>query len=72
MIVVGGSLSRVGEQLLAGMREVVYQRSTPLATQHLTITQSRSGETGGAMGAAIMVIQRALDPNIGIPRTLFR
>jgi hypothetical protein len=54
------------------MREVVYQRSTPLATQHLTITQSRSGETGGAMGAAIMVIQRALDPDIGIPRTLFR
>lgn len=62
LVVVGGSLSRVGEQLLAGMREVVYQRSTPLATQHLTILQSRSGETGGAIGAAIMVIQNALDP----------
>ena len=45
LVVVGGSLSRVGEQLLAGVREVVYQRSTPLATQYLTITQSRSGET---------------------------
>jgi predicted NBD/HSP70 family sugar kinase len=72
MIVVGGSLSRVGEQLLAGMREVVYQRSTPLATQHLTITQSRSGETGGVIGAAIMVVQRALDPESGTPRSLFR
>ncbi|WP_374008050.1 ROK family protein [Leifsonia sp. LS-T14] len=72
MIVVGGSLSRVGEQLLAGMREVVYQRSTPLATQHLTITQSRSGETGGAIGAAIMVINRALDAEPASARSLFR
>ncbi|MGN6760310.1 MAG: ROK family protein [Leifsonia sp.] len=72
MIVVGGSLSRVGEQLLAGIREVVYQRSTPLATQHLTITESRSGETGGAIGAAMMVIQRALDPDAGTARSLFR
>jgi predicted NBD/HSP70 family sugar kinase len=64
LVVVGGSLSRVGEQLLAGVREVVYQRSTPLATQHLTITESRSGETGGAIGAAIMVIQHALGPGV--------
>jgi predicted NBD/HSP70 family sugar kinase len=71
-IVVGGSLSRVGEQLLAGMREVVYQRSTPLATQHLTIVQSRAGETGGVIGAAIMVIQRALDQDAGTARSLFR
>lgn len=60
LVVVGGGLSQVGEQLLAGVREVVYQRSTPLATQHLTITQSRSGETGGVIGAAIMVIQATL------------
>jgi predicted NBD/HSP70 family sugar kinase len=69
LVVVGGSLSRVGEQLLAGVREVVYQRSTPLATQHLTITESRSGETGGAIGAAIMVIQHTLGPGIA-PRPL--
>ena len=62
VVVVGGSISRVGEQLLAGVREVVYQRSTPLATQHLTITQSKAGETGGVLGAAIMVIQHVLDP----------
>lgn len=63
IIVIGGSLSRVGEQLLAGVREVVYQRSTPLATRNLTITESRSGETGGAVGAALMVIHDALDPS---------
>ncbi|WP_314149412.1 ROK family protein [uncultured Leifsonia sp.] len=72
MVIVGGSLSHVGEQLLAGVREVVYHRSTPLATQHLTITQSRSGETGGAIGAAIMVIQHALDPLSGALRPLSR
>ncbi|AAT88326.1 ROK family transcriptional regulator [Leifsonia xyli subsp. xyli] len=69
LVIVGGSLSRVGEQLLAGVREVVYHRSTPLATQHLTITQSRSGETGGAIGAAIMVIQHALDPETASARS---
>ena len=63
LVVVGGGLSQVGEQLLAGVREVVYQRSTPLATQYLTITQSRSGELGGVIGAAIMVVQHALDPS---------
>ncbi|WP_348786604.1 ROK family protein [Leifsonia sp. NPDC080035] len=72
MVIVGGSLSHVGEQLLAGVREVVYHRSTPLATQHLTITQSRSGETGGAIGAAIMVIQHALDPLSATARPLTR
>lgn len=72
MVIVGGGLSRVGEQLLAGVREVVYQRSTPLATQHLTITESRSGETGGVIGAAIMVIQHVLDPGSGAVRALSR
>lgn len=62
VVVIGGSISRVGEHLIAGVREVVYQRSTPLATQHLTITQSQAGTTGGARGAALMVIQNAFDP----------
>lgn len=72
LVIVGGSVSRVGEQLLAGVREVVYHRSTPLATQHLTITQSRAGETGGVIGAAIMVIQHALDPGTATTRSLSR
>lgn len=62
VVVIGGSISRVGEHLIAGVREVVYQRSTPLATQHVTIVQSQSGAIGGARGAAIMAIQHALDP----------
>lgn len=62
VIVIGGSISRAGEHLIAGVREVVYGQSTPLATRHLTITESRAGETGGVIGAATMLIQHLLDP----------
>jgi predicted NBD/HSP70 family sugar kinase len=62
VIVIGGSIARAGEQLIAGVREVVYGQSTPLATRHLTITESRAGETGGVVGAATMLIQHLLDP----------
>ncbi|GAA4194954.1 ROK family protein [Gryllotalpicola kribbensis] len=63
VVVIGGSVARAGEHLLAGVREVVYGQSTPLATQHLSIVHSRAGATGGVLGAAIMVIQRVLgDP----------
>jgi predicted NBD/HSP70 family sugar kinase len=62
VIVIGGSIARAGEQLVAGVREVVYGQSTPLATRHLTVTESRAGETGGVVGAATMLIQYLLDP----------
>lgn len=62
LIVIGGSIARAGEHLLAGIREVVYRRSIPLATQHLGIVQSQAGETAGVRGAAIMVTQHVLDP----------
>jgi predicted NBD/HSP70 family sugar kinase len=62
VVVVGGSVARAGEYLLAGVREVVYAQSTPLATRHLTITESRAGESGGVIGAATMLIQYLLDP----------
>ncbi|MGC5171341.1 ROK family protein [Micromonospora sp. DT81.3] len=62
IIVIGGSIARAGEHLLAGVREVVYRRSIPLATQHLGIVQSQAGETAGVLGAAIMVTQQVLSP----------
>jgi predicted NBD/HSP70 family sugar kinase len=60
VIVIGGSIARAGEHLLAGIREVVYRRSIPLATQHLAIVQSQAGDAAGALGAAIMVIRHVL------------
>ena len=62
VIVIGGSVARAGEHLLAGVREVVYRRSIPLATQHLGIVQSQADETAGVLGAAIMVTQQVLAP----------
>ncbi|WP_309102358.1 ROK family protein [Microbacterium sp.] len=62
IIVLGGSIARAGEHLLAGVREVVYRRSIPLATQHLAIVQSQAGERAAVLGAAIMVAREVLSP----------
>nr|WP_235912481.1 ROK family protein [Ruania zhangjianzhongii] len=60
VIVIGGQVANVGEHLLAGIREVVYSRSLPLATQHLRIVVSKAGGQAGVLGAAQMVIQQVL------------
>jgi predicted NBD/HSP70 family sugar kinase len=64
IIVIGGSGAYSGEHLLAGVREVVYRRSLPLATRNLTIVQSKGGELAGVLGAAIMVIQHVLSASV--------
>ena len=43
VIVVGGVVARAHEQLVAGLREVVYQRCLPLATRDLRLVPSRLG-----------------------------
>lgn len=62
VIVIGGSMAEVSDQLIAGMREVVYSRSTPLATQHLSIVPARTGADAGVIGAGIMAIDYVLAP----------
>lgn len=62
VIVLGGSVTRAGEHLLAGVREVVYARSMPLATEHLVIAQSRAGSHAALHGAAALAIDYALSP----------
>ena len=77
VIVIGGSLAETGEHLLAGVREVVYHRSPPLATQHLRISRSRTGARAGVRGASAMVIESVLAPGAirrapGRPRGCWR
>ena len=60
VIVLGGSLAAAGDHLLAGVREVVYTRSLPLATAHLTTALSRSADDAGILGASILVVQHVL------------
>lgn len=62
VIVVGGTLSEAGEHLLAGVRELVYQRCLPLATRDLTIVAARAGELAGLLGAARLVVDTRLQP----------
>lgn len=62
VIVIGGSIARASDHLLAGVREVVYRRSIPLATQHLVVVQSHGDSSAGVLGAAIMVAQAVLAP----------
>ncbi|RJU02428.1 ROK family transcriptional regulator [Arthrobacter frigidicola] len=62
VIVIGGSLAQAGEHLLAGIREVVYRRSLPLATEHLRVVPSIAGQRAGVLGAAVMAIAHVLSP----------
>ncbi|MFD4256248.1 ROK family protein [Streptomyces sp. NPDC058534] len=64
LVVVGGSLAQAGEMLLAGVREAIYGRSLPMATQQLSIVASRAGAAAGMLGAAAMVVQHALSPAV--------
>ncbi len=61
-IVIGGDIAEAHEQLLAGIREVIFQRSLPLATGELVIAPSRLRERAGVVGAAIMITEHILDP----------
>lgn len=62
VIVLGGTMSRAGEHLLAGAREIVYSRSMPLATGQLQIVQSRAGADAAVHGASMLAIHDALSP----------
>ncbi len=62
VIVIGGDMAEAHEQLFAGVREVVYQRATPLATRHLEITPSALGDRAGTAGAAVLAIEHVLQP----------
>lgn len=55
LIVVGGEIAQAGEPLLAGIREIVYQRSQPLATKQLRIVPGENGTLASVIGASRLV-----------------
>ncbi len=61
-MVIGGRLGASAQEIIAGVREVVYRRSIPLATQHLNIVPAQGGIDAGVRGAALMVIDDRLSP----------
>ncbi|MFC4565444.1 ROK family transcriptional regulator [Nocardiopsis mangrovi] len=62
VIVLGGDLARAYDPLVAGVREVVFHRSTALATRRLQVVPSRTGGDAGLLGAAALVLDRILSP----------
>ena len=63
LILIGGTMAQAAEHLVAGVREVVYARSIPLSTEHLTIAPSRAAGDAAILGAAHLAIDAALSPD---------
>jgi predicted NBD/HSP70 family sugar kinase len=61
-IVVGGGLTVPSDDVLAGIRAVVYRRALPLATRNLVIAQPALGEWSGIGGGLVLGIEHALTP----------
>lgn len=61
-IIIGGTLARVHEHLLFGVRETISRRCLPLATRDLTIEISQTVPEARLIGAAHCVIERAFAP----------
>jgi predicted NBD/HSP70 family sugar kinase len=59
-VTIGGSLTAASDELLAGVRSVVYQRALPLATRNLVLANSVLGEYAGLAGAIVLGIERVL------------
>ena len=64
VIVVGGDVAHAGDSLLAGVREGVYTRSLPLATRDLRIARALLDDAAGVIGAATMVIEHVMSPDV--------
>jgi predicted NBD/HSP70 family sugar kinase len=61
-IILGGALAGLQDNLLAGIRAVVYERALPLATRHLRIETTAFGHRSAVLGATILGTHGALSP----------
>ncbi|GAA4509548.1 MULTISPECIES: ROK family transcriptional regulator [Nonomuraea] len=62
VVVLGGDMAEAFGPLVSSIREVVYRRSTALATRRLRIEPSRLGPAAGISGCAVMVLDHVLSP----------
>ncbi|MCD5312111.1 ROK family protein [Kineosporia babensis] len=67
-IVLGGRLAEATDELLAGVRSVVYRRALPLATRNLTITGSLQPADAGCAGGFVIGAEQFLQPDILLER----
>lgn len=62
VIAIGGQLAHTDEQLFAGIREIVYRRSLPLATRNLQIVRSDLDPHAGILGLAQLLVDGIYTP----------
>ena len=62
VVVLGGDLSEAYDHLVAGVREVVFQQCTALATRQLRVVASSLWDDAGVRGCAAMAAEEILSP----------
>lgn len=62
VIVLGGRMTQFGDELLAGVRSVVYRRALPLATRKLSVELTTLGNRAGIIGAVVLGVEHVLSP----------
>lgn len=63
VVVIGGQLAAAESHLFAGMREMIYRRSLPLATRHLQIVTGQLGRRAGVIGLGYLVADWIFAPD---------
>lgn len=63
LVLIGGGVSDVGDLYLANVRQVIFNRSLPLATRSLRVERAPLGDVAGLKGAGFMVIDELLSAN---------
>lgn len=62
VVVIGGELAAGSDYVIAGIRESVYARSSPLATRTLQIVPARLGDRAGTVGLTSVLTDYLYDP----------
>lgn len=57
-IVISGSMSHAGLELLKGVRESVYSTTFPTAAERLVVRLSEAGDDAAVLGASVMAVER--------------
>lgn len=68
-LVLGGLLAELHDEILSGVRAVVYDRALPLFTRQLTITTSTLGNQAGTTGAITLALKNVFNTD-GLARLL--
>jgi len=63
VITVWGYLVDAGDQFLAGLQESIYKKALPSAARAAIIAKARLGNDAGLRGAALTVVEKALEPD---------